>query len=104
MSIIKIKRERKLGYWYVEWDVIIDDISIGKIKNDEIVQFEISPGHHIIKVGFKKYISDPIEFDIGDNETIKFRGYYPSMFAHIINWTDKWCPESYPILVRVNAK
>jgi len=103
MAIIKFKREKSIRF-RGPWNIYIDNILKGTLTNGEVSEIAISAGHHTFTLGLPKYQTDTLDFDITDNEVVKYRCYYPSAFAHIINFTDKWCPEAYPIVVRVKEK
>ena len=103
MAIIKFKREKSIKN-RGPWEIYVDNTLSASLRNDEVIEITVSTGHHSFTLGFPKFQTDPIEFDIAENETIKYRCYYPSLFAHLINFTDKWMPSVYPIIVRIKLQ
>ena len=103
MASIKFMREKSIKYRGI-WNVYIDGTLKGPLANGDIIEIFVAEGQHTFTLGLPKYQIDPLDFDINKDEVVKYRCYYPSVFAHMINLTDKWCPGAYPTVVRVKDK
>ncbi|MGM0442445.1 MAG: hypothetical protein ACQEQC_08520, partial [Elusimicrobiota bacterium] len=71
---IKLQRENRLiidkGR---EYDIMLDDENIGKIRNGETVEFDADPGKHELYLKIDQYRSNKIEFNKEENEEIKLK-------------------------------
>ena len=54
------------------YEVLIDNHVIGTIANNEIQNWDIKNGHHMIMIKSKDYISKQINFDINSGEIFEF--------------------------------
>ena len=76
MSYLLVKRKLELDSAAFPYDINIDGEDVGEVKVGKESLFEVSPGHHIVKVFAKtlgniRYCSDPFEVDIPDGTTIR---------------------------------
>lgn len=84
--MIKINRINSSVDYDIKYDIYVDDIKVIDINNDEIKDIYIKPGKHYIKVKSDKFISDSINFNLGDGEIIEFEVYpdYKNNFFSIL--------------------
>jgi hypothetical protein len=68
MPKIKIKRTKEYNNMLRDFIILIDGQEIGKIANGETKDFEILPGHHIIKAKIDWGSSPEIPIVLVDNE------------------------------------
>ena len=69
MPKIKIQRTQEYNNRLRDFIILIDGKEIGKIANGETKNFEILPGHHIIKAKIDWCSSPELSIIIDDNET-----------------------------------
>lgn len=69
MPKIKIKRTKEYNNMLRDFIILIDGQEIGKIAYGETKDFEILPGHHIIKAKIDWCSSPELSIIINDNET-----------------------------------
>lgn len=77
MPKIKIQRTKEYNNMLRDFIILIDGQEIGKIANGETKDFEILPGHHIIKAKIDWGSSPEIPIVLVDNEikNLKVGGY-----------------------------
>ncbi len=69
-AIISIKRPFNLSWALRVYNVFIDDVKVGKVKNSHEEHFEVQPGKHSIYVKIDFYKSRPVEIDLQPEEAV----------------------------------
>lgn len=69
-AIITINRPYNFTYALRAYNVFIDDVKVGKVKNSHEENFEVQPGRHSVYVKIDFYKSRSVEIDLQPKEAV----------------------------------
>jgi hypothetical protein len=69
---LQIQRKRSFVGAAIGFQIFIDDVRVGYVRNNGLAVFEISPGQHHILLKYWAARSQPVYFEAIAGETIKF--------------------------------
>jgi hypothetical protein len=73
MAVLRIRRSTGQIDRYRAYQIILNDRNVGKVKNDEIVELNISSSRHELYLKIDWCESDAIQFNIAEGDTVEFR-------------------------------
>ncbi len=90
-SKIHITRNNDLFGIYRTLKVYIDESHVGGVKWDKSTDFSISPGKHKLVVKMDWCKSEPLEFEVGENELLEYQvsgpaeKFFPGIFTQLFD-------------------
>lgn len=84
MPLLKLERSKEFYGQLAKYNILIDDVSVGKICNGETLDLLIDKGSHTLKIQLSSNSSNVLPFDIDEHETRSFR-ISISKAGHFIN-------------------
>lgn len=84
MSFIRIERIKDTYGSLAKYNVLIDDVSAGKISNGGTLELSTNEGSHTLRIRSGSNASNVIQFNVAENETLSFRIGF-SKAGHLAN-------------------
>ena len=73
--MLRIKRLNKLVDMNIPFEIFLNDIKLGEIKNDDTMLYDLKDGDYNLYVKCGEMISDKINFSYDDHTTIELECY-----------------------------
>mgnify|MGYP004663313709 CR=1 FL=1 len=73
--MLRIKRLNKMADSNLLFEIFLNDIKLGDIKNDDTVIYDLKDGDYNLYIKCNDMISDKIYFSYDDHTTIEFECY-----------------------------
>ena len=55
------------------WDIALDGKAVGTIAHQETVEVAMAPGHHTLRLGQGRHISQQRSFEVADDEAVSYQ-------------------------------
>ena len=73
--MLRIKRLNKLDDMNIPFEIFLNDIKLGEIKNDDTLLYDLKNGDYDLYVKCGEMISDKIKFSYDDHTTVEVECY-----------------------------
>jgi hypothetical protein len=66
------------------WDIALDGKVVGTIAYQETVEVAMPPGHHTLRLGEGRHVSQQLSFEVADDEAVSYECHGPRLWPRML--------------------